>query len=118
MAYFNELAGKHPKEIVVDSDLDWGQDLKRLATTLNHRGIDEVAIKYNGSLGINLDHFNLPRTRELVPYQKTTGWIAISVFHLKLGRGRAPYDQYSWLNDYKPVEKVGKSIWLYYIPVH
>lgn len=116
LAYFNELAGNHPEEIVVDSDLDWGQDLKRLATTLNKRKIDEVAIQYNGSLGINLYLFNLPTIRGLAPYQRTTGWIAISVFHLKLGTTEPPYDQYSWLKEYEPVEKVGKSIWLYYIP--
>ena len=32
--YFNELAGEHPERILVDSDLDSGQDLKRLADTL------------------------------------------------------------------------------------
>ena len=116
LAYFNEFAVKHPETIAVDSDLDWGQDLKRLTTTLKNRGIKELAIKYNGSQEINLDQFNLPHWRELNPYQKTTGWIAMSVYHLKYGTGEVPYDQYSWLEKYQPVEKVGKSIWLYYIP--
>ena len=116
LAYFNEFAVKHPETIAVDSDLDWGQDLKRLTTTLKNRGIKELAIKYNGSQEINLDQFNLPHWRELNPYQKTTGWIAMSVYHLKYGTGEVPYDQYSWLKKYQPVEKVGKSIWLYYIP--
>lgn len=114
IAYFNELAGKHPEEIVVDSDLDWGQDLKRLATTLKKRGVKEYAISYNGSS--NLDLFNLPPRQELVPYQRKDGWIAISLLRLQLGIGEPPYDQYSWLKEYQPVEKVGKSIWLYYIP--
>ncbi len=116
LAYFNEFAVKHPETIAVDSDLDWGQDLKRLTTTLKNRGIKELAIKYNGSQEINLDQFNLPHWRELNPYQKTTGWIAMSVYHLKYGTGEVPYDQYSWIEKYQPVEKVGKSIWLYYIP--
>ncbi len=116
LAYFNELAVKHPEKIAVDSDLDWGQDLKRLTKTLKNRGIKELAIKYNGSQEINLDQFNFPQRRELNPYQKTTGWIAMSVYHLKYGTGEVPYDQYSWLEKYQPVEKVGKSIWLYYIP--
>ena len=116
LAYFNEFAVKHPETIAVDSDLDWGQDLKRLTTTLKNRGIKELAIKYNGSQEINLDQFNLPHWRELNPYQNTTGWIAMSVYHLKYGTGEVPYDQYSWLEKYQPVEKVGKSIWLYYIP--
>ena len=28
LAYFNELGGKHPENILVISDLDWGQDLR------------------------------------------------------------------------------------------
>lgn len=116
LAYFNILARNHPEEIVVDSDLDWGQDLKRLALTLENRGINEFKIQYNGSRGINLDQFNLPRRQQLKPYQRETGWIAISIFKLKLGNGKAPYDQFSWLREYQPIEKVGKSIWLYYIP--
>jgi 4-amino-4-deoxy-L-arabinose transferase-like glycosyltransferase len=116
LAYFNELARNHPEEIVVDSDLDWGQDLKRLAITLKNRRINEFKIKYNNNEGVDLDRFSLPVRQELKPYQRETGWIAISIFHLKLGTSKAPYDQFSWLKEYQPVEKVGKSIWLYLIP--
>ena len=91
-----------------DSDLDWGQDLKRLTITLKNRGIKELALKYNNNDEMNLAQFNLPHWRELIPYQKTTGWIAISVYHLKYGSEKAPNEQYSWLE--------GKSIRLYYIP--
>ena len=116
LAYFNEFAVKHPEEIVADSDLDWGQDLKRLTITLKNRGIKELALKYNNNEEMNLAQFNLPHWRELIPYQKTTGWIAISVYHLKYGSDKAPNEQYSWIEKYQPVEKVGKSIRLYYIP--
>jgi hypothetical protein len=112
IAYFNELAGKHPEEIVTDSDLDWGQDLKRLATTLKQRGIKEFSFSYNGSA--NLDQFNLPPRRELSPYRKTTGWIAVSLMKLQQGTNSPSF---AWLKEYQPVEKVGKSIWLYYIPI-
>src|SRR5271157_2677216 len=30
LAYFNEFAGQHPERILIDSDLDWGQDLLRI----------------------------------------------------------------------------------------
>lgn len=111
IAYFNELAGKHPEEIVTDSDLDWGQDLKRLATTLKERGIKEFSLNYNGSA--NLNQFNLPARRQLSPEQKTTGWIAISLHRLQEGTNSSSF---AWLKQYQPVERVGKSIWLYYIP--
>lgn len=118
LPYFNELARNHPEEVVVDSDLDWGQDLKRLSRVLKDQGIHAFKIRYNGSEGINLDHFDLPAREELKPYNRETGWIAISIYSLKLGTGRFPYDQFSWLKDYKPIQKVGKSIWLFYIPSH
>lgn len=116
LAYFNELAGNQPERIVGESDLDWGQDLKRLALILKQRDIKEFKIKYNGSIGLDLDKFNLPPRQELKPYQSETGWIAISIRYLQVGASQAPYDQYSWLTKYQPVEKVGRSIWLYSIP--
>ena len=115
LAYFNELAGSHPEKIVVDSDLDWGQDFKRLTRTLKNRGISEVVLSYNGSLGMDLEKFDLPQWQRLRPYQRETGWIAISIFNLTLGTGEAPFDQFAWLREYPPVERIGKSIWLYHI---
>ena len=116
LAYFNELAGDRPEDIVVDSNLDWGQDLKRLAQTLEKRGIEEISISYYGSDDIDLDLFNLPAWKSLPPYQKVRGWVAISISSLKTGTGRAPFDKLAWLQDYYPVERIGKTILLYYIP--
>ena len=114
LAYFNELAGRHPDRILLDSDLDWGQDLLRLADTLRARGVDTVAIAYNGSA--DLSRHGFPRIRPLIPHQPTTGWIAISEMRLKMGDGRPPYDAFLWLDAYKPVTMVGRSIRLYYVP--
>ncbi len=43
LAYTNELAGSAPEKILADSDLDWGQDMKRLAERLRAVGATEVA---------------------------------------------------------------------------
>ena len=50
LAYFNIFAGGpvHGKEILIDSNIDWGQDLKRAAAYLNENKIEEVYIKYFG----------------------------------------------------------------------
>ena len=32
--WFNALAGSHPEKVLIDSDLDWGQDLLRLEREL------------------------------------------------------------------------------------
>jgi hypothetical protein len=116
LAYFNEFVKGKTEAIVVDSDLDWGQDLKRLSEILNSRGVSEVYIMYNGSLFMDLNKFNLPAWKNLPPYRQVKGWVAISVYALKLGTTHAPYDQFSWLEKYDPVDRVGKSILLYYIP--
>jgi hypothetical protein len=113
LAYFNELAPR-PERILVDSDLDWGQDLKRLADTLRARDIREVSIAYNGSA--DLSRHGLPITRELVPFRPTSGWIAISLFCLKMGKiGTRTPDEFAWLERFEPVARVGSSIRLYHL---
>ena len=37
LAYFNELAGSEPEKVLVDSDLDWGQDTILLARHASHQ---------------------------------------------------------------------------------
>lgn len=107
LAYFNELARGHPERILVDSDLDWGQDLERLARALAERRIRRVALAYHGTADVG--RHGLPPTRVLAPYERTTGWIAISVMLLKTDPG------FMWLEAYEPVAIVGRSIWLYHL---
>jgi hypothetical protein len=116
LAYFNELAGQHPERILVDSDLDWGQDLLRLCTVLKQKHVEDISIAYAGSAGLDLHQFGLPPFRILDPHQPTTGWIAISLLRLKAGGVGFPNDGFSWLDSYKPVDLVGRSIRLYYVP--
>jgi len=115
LAYFNEFAGQHPERILVDSDLDWGQDLLRLSSTLQQKHVDELSIAYAGSAGLDLRQFSLPRFKQLAPHQPTTGWVAISLLRLKAGGLGFPSDSFSWLNAYQPVCVVGRSIRLYYV---
>jgi hypothetical protein len=116
LAYFNELAGQHPERILIDSDLDWGQDLLRLSSALQQRHVEEVSIAYAGSAELDLRQFDLPSFRILAPYEKTRGWIAISLLRLKTGGFGLPDDSFWWLEAYKPVCLVGRSIRLYYVP--
>ena len=113
VAYFNELAGSHPERIAVDSDLDWGQDLKRLVSAVRERRIDQISVRYLGSA--DLQRLDLHQMSTLEPDVRTTGWIAISELALKTGTGEVPYNQFSWLEHYEPVERIGKSIRLYRI---
>jgi hypothetical protein len=44
LAYFNGFAGDKPERILVDSNYDWGQDLKLLAKRLHKLGVKEVSL--------------------------------------------------------------------------
>jgi hypothetical protein len=116
LAYFNEFAGAHPENILIGSDLDWGQDLLRLAQAIQQKHIDHLAIAYAGSSHIDLSKFGLPAFQVLEPYKPVTGWIAISLLDLKVGDLGAPADGFYWLEAYEPVDLIGRSIRLYYIP--
>jgi len=105
LSYFNALAGPHPERILVDSDLDWGQDLDRLAELLRYFGSADLA------------RHGLPRWRRLQPHERVTGWVAISEFCLALGGYESPYDGYRWLDAYEPERRAGRSIRLYRVPV-
>jgi Dolichyl-phosphate-mannose-protein mannosyltransferase len=137
LSYFNLFASDRPERIEVDSDLDWGQDLARLSKWLHARGVNEVALSYFGTA--DLTHADLPNFHELVPYQKVDGWIAISARYRvipspfvvqaappgmplyysvpgnfnKVRPGTGPF---AWLSAYQPVERIGHSIFVYYIP--
>jgi hypothetical protein len=114
LAYFNELGGEHPERILVDSDLDDGQDLKRLADTLRSRHVPVVWLAYAGSATV-AEH-GLPPVRWLQPHQRVTGWVAASLYSIKLGSlDRPGHDDFAWLEEYTPVARVGRSIRLYYI---
>jgi hypothetical protein len=44
IAYFNGFAGKQPENILVDSNYDWGQDLRILSKHLHKMGVTEVSL--------------------------------------------------------------------------
>ncbi|MBS0396705.1 MAG: hypothetical protein JSR54_18945, partial [Proteobacteria bacterium] len=108
LAYFNVLV-RDPEHVVVDSDLDWGQDLRRLAVRLAARRVPEVAIAYSGSADLSREH--LPPFQVLRPDEHASGWIAVSA----LARAEAPR-HFDWLAPYTRVERVGETIDLYYVP--
>ena len=108
LAYFNGLVAE-PRTVLIDSDLDWGQDLKRLTQRLAALKVPSVSLAYRGTA--NLDRENLPPHVLLPPGVHATGWIAVSA----LARAQAPHE-FDWLDAYRPRERVGKSIDLYFIP--
>lgn len=107
MAYFNVLAGDEPERILLDGDLDWGQDVRRLEAEVRRRGIERIYASLAG--WPDLSPRALPGWRP-VPREPVTGWVAISLRIRELSGG-----DYAWLRAHTPVERVGRSIDLYHI---
>jgi len=110
LPYFNEAVA-HPEQVLVDSDLDWGQDLRRLEWRLAELKVHHLSLAWIGTADLSREA--LPPFSLLPPGQPTTGWIAITALareHQMKG--------YAWLARYQPLERIGKTIDLYYVPPH
>jgi len=117
LAYFNELAGDRPERIAVDSDLDWGQDMKRLSARLHEVGATEVAFDPFIIAHLEAVH-GFPPIKELDPRAPLPGWNAVSLTMLKLDRlGYKGHPELTpWPELVPQQERVGKGVLLYYFP--
>jgi hypothetical protein len=118
LPYFNALAGDEPEKITVDSDLDWGQDMKRLGQRLRDAGAQSVT--FNPFVLADLEHVHgFPKISQSNPQAPSPGWNAISLTVLKevrLGLFDTHPEVTPWPENIKAPERVGKGILLYYFP--
>lgn len=123
LAYFNEMIGgpNNGYKFLVDSNLDWGQDLKGLKKYMVAHGIKRISLSYFGidspkRYGIDYDwlpshHLYNPTPDKPVDGEKNR-FVAISATNLQ-GVFLNPRDMYGWLRQYEPVAKIGYSIFVY-----
>jgi hypothetical protein len=117
LAYFNAFAGSQPERIVVDSDLDWGQDIKRLAERLRELNVDSVA--FFNPYRFEPAFIGMPRMTRSDYRNPSPGWNAVAVSGWKLyrmGLYLSRPGEPTWPDFYTPNERVGKTIYLYYFP--
>jgi hypothetical protein len=115
LADFNFLAGAHPEDYTVDSDLDWGQDILRLRDRM--RELNAPTLAFTAPIYTSYSRLGFPPVTPNDPNQPTPGWNAVSMVHLKLYRFSAGAEAFQvklWPELMTPSEKVGKSILLYY----
>ena len=129
LSYYNELAGgtKNGYKLIVDSNYDWGQDLKNLRDFVQENKIESIAVDYFGG---GSPEYELGD--KFVPWQSLRGkpnpksgdpeWLAVSVSIIQNAFGRPvkgfvqkPEDSYPWLRDLKPYSRAGLSIFIYHL---
>ncbi len=113
LAFFSELVGgaNYGARYLVDSNLDWGQELKRLGRYMDEHNIPFVYITYFGQAPLETylsDFRYLPTTDEPEAIHALDGWAAISATVL-FAKG----DEYAWLRGRRPTTKIGYAIFLY-----
>ena len=125
LSYFNEIAGATANgyKYAVDSNYDWGQDLKRLIRYVEKKKIAKIGVDYfgGGSPKYYLGEKFIPWWSSRGEPPKNT-WLAVSASFLQSAFGettkgftRKPEDSYEWLKKYRPIDRVGYSIFIYYI---
>ena len=105
LAYTNEIAGAHPERFVADSDLDWGQDMKRLADFLHQQHADRVTFSpFNRTYPMPVTM--LPGTADA----PSPGWNAVSVTIWKV------FGYPAWADRSPEQRRIGRSILVWYVP--
>lgn len=119
ISYLNILAGHNQGyQIFTDSNLDWGQDLKRLYNWTKQKNIDTLYIDYFGTADIQYyfpDIKIIPIKSDIGPQ---IGYTAISATMLQDSfykkKINSEYQEYWWLAWRKPDYIIGNSILIYY----
>jgi hypothetical protein len=126
LVYFNEITGGPDKAYLytVNSNLDWGQDLKRLKKWVDDNKIEKIYVDYFG--GGDAQYYLKEKyapwwgTRDKKEFPEGN-YLAVSATFLQGGRGKPvtgfdqPFGYYHWLDKYQPIKKIGYSIFIYRI---
>jgi len=107
LTFFNLMVGGPTRgvEVLLDSNLDWGQDLKGLGEFIEEKGINEIYVDYFGRSCMS--YYGVKSTPEF-----QGGWIAVSATQLK-GVYDDRRDRYRFLWDREPEAVIGGSIFVY-----
>ncbi len=130
LTYFNQIAGGPGGgyRYVVDSNLDWGQDLLRLSKWVSENNISKIETDYFGwadPVYYLKDHYvwlNSTKYTDAQDFKKrnqSNGWLAVSATFLEGSEGTPekpnPINYSNWLKSYQPVTVIGNSILIYHI---
>jgi 4-amino-4-deoxy-L-arabinose transferase-like glycosyltransferase len=123
LAYFNEIAGgkANADRFLIDSNLDWGQDLRRLGIWARANGVSSLTIHYFGGGDLAADLPGIRATAIAGPGLAALppGWFAVSrhFYRLSLSGRLWPMDYETYLErtGARYVTTVGDSILVYQV---
>lgn len=119
LAYFNEFIGRdNAYKYTVDSNLDWGQDLKRLTRYVEDNNIEHIKVDYFGG-SVPAYYLGDKQEKWRSGYGETTGWLAVSATYFQNSKyygDKFGEKDYRWLEQYEPEIIIGGSILVYNIP--
>lgn len=110
LAYFNEIIGpKNGGKVLTDSNIDWGQDLKRLKQWLDDHKISQpILLEYFWTGNDGPDYYDISWQKLEPNDSRQKGYMAIGIS--ALGN-----PNFSWLKKYQPITQIGYSINIYKI---
>ncbi len=120
LAFFNELAGGPAGgyRYLVDSNLDWGQNLWQLREWMTEHDVTEVYYAHYSparpqAYGIEVKFLPPdPRAVTFTPWQPAPGWYAIGATVLQ-GPYAPDLNSYAWFRNREPAARLGYALWLY-----
>jgi hypothetical protein len=108
ISYTNEITRGHPEEWVAESDLDWGQDMHRVAAFLNAHGAREVSFTPY-SVDYAKGGHPMPKITFSDWYHPAPGWNVVSLCGLKV------FNHPGWIK-FPPQYRIGRTHWAWYFP--
>jgi hypothetical protein len=126
LAYFNEIVGGPAQgaKLVADSNLNWGQDNKRLAEFVLEKKIPTVKILAEAMNADIYDYYKIP-WKMLDPgdlINPAPGFYALGIgYYTQLNRGtgnveRGTQTVESWFKGKQPTYRVGKTFYVFEVP--
>ncbi len=111
LAYFNQIARGREGEYLADSNLDWGQDLARLAQFVEERGIERIFVVY--TVRRPIEKFGIPHGLLPADHPECC-WVAAGINQPKAVTGPGMAE----LDGRPPTARIGKSAFVYRIPAN
>lgn len=116
LAFFNLAAGgpEAGPRYLVDSNIDWGQDLKKLKAYMLAHELPDVCLCYFGNANVHyykVRERSVPETQDLAGRASLDCVVAVSATPLQ--GVYVPAEWYRWLRELQPTARIGYSIYVY-----